>query len=558
MQSANAHLRFPPFLTWGVSGAFWWGAAKCHQIAATAPDPAASLATMGSMLSALVGGALVIRALNSSDIKRDHRRLDKHRKSTAPNHGKSRLATWRDLKKHGLTGNTGVFLGRYRRGWWRKGDIYFQGEGAGLTIGPPGSGKGVCGSQAQLLLNKSSMLVADPKFELFAVTGRHRRENLGHDVILLCPYSAQLQTELGIKLPDAGYNPCSAIIRPGPTLKDDVEMFSSILIPIPPNADAKSAFFMDAAQQFTSAAMMSLVSRGERITLPAIRRWLMASPPVFKEQLIEMTQSMAFNGVLREMGGKLLSTLINAGEEHQGGLSTAIKSLRIFDNYGPMGAHVSTEGFDPAQLKARRTTVYFGLPSEYLSSHALWTTLVFSTIVEAVARDRSTTPVVILADELSNLGYIPNLLQTISLYRGNGLRVHGYIQQTSQIKQLYGDQGWANLIGQCAFVQTFGTTEQDTLKLLSAMAGTTSVETVSQNVRPASVGGVSHADVSFTQSYSSQPTLRPEDIKHLDSNLQLLFVRNMPPLIAEKVDVRSRRRWRSWLDHNPYYRTSKP
>ncbi|MGD9693594.1 MAG: type IV secretory system conjugative DNA transfer family protein [Phycisphaerales bacterium] len=432
-------------------------------------------------------------------------------------------------------------------------DLFYHGENHVLTIGPAGSGKGTCVVVPNLLLNRESMVVVDVKGELAAMTARHRRKRLGHRVVLVNPYHATLSEELGIALGDDGYNPFS-LLRAGPTAKDDADLLASLLLPMPAKPDPKSEFFIDAGQQIISAGLLDRLRTCGAVTAPHLRQWLMASPETFERQLADMAFTTAFGGVLAEAGRKLLGTLQNAPEEFQGGLSTAQKALRIYDGFGPLGEHVSSgDGFTFSSMKDRPTTVYVILPSDRGVTHAAWMNLVLSSAFELVGRDRTNKRVTFLLDELANLGYLPNLLRAMAQYRAQGVRVHAVIQQVSQIRRIYGAEGWRDLVGLCDVVQAFNVTEFETTKLLSDMSGHVTVEDVSQSLRPMGAEGMSHAEFSFGQSRTGQPLLRPEDIRLLDSDTQLIFYRNMPPLLAQKVDYRTRRQWRSWADPNPYY-----
>lgn len=553
--STASHPIAPSLLWWALAAASWYFAVRCHTLGTSGREPAASAYAAGCMLAAVCGGSMVLRAFNAGDLRRDHRRIDRHRRESATTHGRARLADASDLKRFGLDGHKGIFLGRYKTGRRRGVDVWYPGENGGLTIGPPGSGKAVCGAIPNLLLNPESMLVHDPKGEHFATTADHRREVMGHDIVLLCPHQT-LSGELGIPMPDTGYNPCS-IVRDGPTIKDDIEMLAAAMLPSPGHANPQAEFFALSGQRYIIAAALDLKRREQPLTLPAINAWLMAPPKAFESQLADMMQSDALNGLVREIGGKLLTTLVNAPEEATGGLSTSQNSLRVYDNWGPLGKHVSRHDFDPTSMKRRPTTVYVVLPGEFGLIHAPWVNLVFSTLLETIGRDRTNSRVTVMLDELGTIGYMPNLLRSMALYRAQGIRIHGYIQQVSQIRRLYGPEGWRDLIGLCDFVQAFGVTEYETCKLLSDMTGHATVEDVNQTLRPAMLGGMSAADLSYGQSRTGQPLLRPEDIRTMDAGKMLLFYKNMPPLVADKVDYRSRPALRAASRPNPYYERSK-
>lgn len=553
MQSTTDHLKVPPFFFWAMAFLGWWGAARLFSLSSTAGSGLASLASIGTMIAAWIGGGMVLRALNDGDVRRDRRRLDRHRRRASQTHGRARLANRRDVKRFGLAKGRGVFLGRFRprRGFPR--DLYYSGENNVLTIGPAGSGKGTCAVIPNLITNRESMIVVDVKGELAAVTARHRHDELGHEIRLYNPFHETLSEELGVELCDDGFDP-SALIRPGHTAKDDADLLASLALPMPAKPDPKSEFFLDAGQQYLSVAFLDLLRRGQPPTLPAARSWLMAMPRDLQDQLTDAAQSTAFGGAMRESAAKLLGTLTNAPEEFQACLSTAQKALRIYDSFGPLGEHVRRgTDHDFGDYKRRPITGYIILPSDRQATHAAYMNLVLSSAIELIARDRTNTRVTFLIDEFATIGHLPNLLRAMGQYRAQGIRFHAVIQQVSQIRRLYGNDGWRDMAGLCDVIQAFGVTEYETCKLLSDMTGHATVEDVSQNVRPKVSQDISHAELSYGQTRSGQPLLRPEDIRTLPSRRQLIFYRNMPPLLAGKVDYRDRRRWRRCVDPNPYY-----
>ncbi len=558
MQATTHHLKFPPFFFWILAVLGWWGAVKLQAFAGTTASHTASLATIGTVAAAWLGGRFVIRALNDSDIRRDRRRFARQRADASDTHGGARLATYRDLRKCKLTGSRGIFLGRYRRGLGRYRDLYYGGETHVLTIGPAGSGKTTSVVIPNVILNDDpGQVIIDTKGEISAVTVRYVRDVLKRHVVLLNPYSVSLNEELGLSLPDDGYNPC-ILLRRGDSAKDDCELLASMLLPMPPKADAKSEFFIDAGQQIISAALLDLLRRPQQPTLPELRRWLMAMPKAFASQLAEMAASTAFGGALAEAGGRLLGTLANAPEQFEGAHASAIKAVRIYDSYGPLARHVSVQnGFNFERIKDRPTTVYIILPSDRGTTHAAWMNLVLSSAFELVGRDRTNRRVTFLVDELANLGALP-LIRAMALYRSQGVRIHGIIQQVSQIRRIYGEDGWRDIAGLCGVIQAFNVTEHETTKLLSEMAGYATVEDINQNVRPGMAGAISHADLSFGHSRTKRSLLLPEEIRMMGANEQLIFFKNAPPIRAQKVDYRSRRRWSGWCDPNPYYSRSTP
>jgi type IV secretion system protein VirD4 len=299
--------------------------------------------------------------------------------------GKAQFAKNEDLKKMGLDKSSGLFLGSLNGQ-----DVYYPGETHLLTIAPPGAGKGTSIVIPNLLTYPGSVIVTDPKGELFAITARHRREKLGHKIIVLCPWARKLSAELGIEIPDHGFNPLN-IIQPGSDVKDEAELISSLLLPGSANMKTEDEFWIDGGQSILTAFMLHLKSQEETmgpLTLPLLRQQLHLPPDEMTAVLFAMSKSESFGGCIREYGGKLLGTAERSPKEFEGLLGSAQKALRIYDSISPLGKHVSHGDIDFKALKREPTTIYLIMPSDRAHTHAAWLSLVMALAIELVGRER--------------------------------------------------------------------------------------------------------------------------------------------------------------------------
>lgn len=252
--------------------------------------------------------------------------------------GKAQFAKNEDLKAMGLDKSSGLFLGSLNGQ-----NIYYPGETHLLTIAPPGAGKGTSIVIPNLLTYPGSVIVTDPKGELYAITARHRQDKLGHKIIVLCPWAKKLSAELGMEIPDHGFNPLG-IIQPGSDIKDEAELISSLLLPGSANMKADDEFWIEGGQSLLTAFMLQLKSQEETLgplTLPLLRHYLHLPPEELTAVLFAMSKNENFGGCIREYGGKLLGTAERSPKQFEGLLGSAQKALRIYDSISPLGEHVS-------------------------------------------------------------------------------------------------------------------------------------------------------------------------------------------------------------------------
>jgi len=499
-----------------------------------------------SAIFALFSFAKLMEIHKLVDRRWQHRKLEKAVKTAGKDQGQAIWATPKQLKSAGLFNKEGLFIGRLQ-----KKDLWYSGENHLFTIAPPGTGKSTSLVIPNLLTSNRSMIVTDPKGELYAVTHRFRRDHLGQRIIVLCPWAEKMSQELGIEIPDHGLNPLS-FIRSGYDAKDDAELLSTLLLPGKANMSSSDEFWNDGGQSLLSALVLLSLDQSGSCDLPMIRHALMASPEKLFDTLCSMEESLAYEGALSQMGGKLLGTLKNAPAQFEGALGTAQKALRIYDFFGPMGKHVSSGEIDFGSFKSVPTTLYLIMPSDRTHTHAEWLNMVISLAIEAIARDRSNKKVLFLLDEFANLGYLPNVLRGMAQYRGQGIMCWPIIQQISQLSRIYGREGLKEFLSMAEVINVFGAREPDTLKLFSELMGQRTVRNFSQHMSPAQAGG--KFNYNYNASDVGVPLMRPEDIRTMPANEQLIYYSNLPPIRANKVSYLDHRQWRKNADSNPYYK----
>lgn len=534
----------PAWFHFALSGGVAWLAVNFWKHAQAGND----LAAIGAVVLCLLSCMQVLKGFAAWFRRARDCKMERQAAKTARQHGEACWAILKDVKKAGMLDREGLFLGDLKGR-----DIYYPGETHLLTIAPPGAGKGVCFAVPNLLHSSRSMIVADPKGELWAMTGKHREEILGHKVIVLCPWAEKMSEELGLDIPDHGFNPFSGM-RGGPDLKDEIELRSNFLLPGKPNMNASSDFFNDGGQSLLTGVTMELASKHSSFDLPMLRRRVMQPPEQMFDMLDSMAESDAFGGSLREIGGQLLGALKNAPQQFEGILGSAQKALRIYDSTGPLAKHVSHGTIDFSAMKDTPTTVYLIMPSDRASTHAAWLNLVISLAIELVGRDRSNRKVLFLLDEFANLGFLPSISRGMAQYRGQGVQVWAIIQQLSQLERLYGREGMRDFLGMSEIVNTFGVWEPDTLNVLSKWLGSMTVRQFGQSITPALDGG--RFGFNYSASDMGAPLMRPEDIRTMPQDEQLIFYRNLPPIRAKKISYLERKSLRKFANLNPYHRKS--
>ncbi len=514
-------------------------------------------AALGAGLLVLFGLRSVFRSIDAHALNGRIRQAKKATMTVRKTQGRARLGTIKDAASAGMLDSGGYFLGELNGR-----ELTHCAEGSLFCFAPPGTGKTAAGVIIQCLKKHFdprnrpiSLQVLDLSGEIYAVTQRRMRK-LGYKVVCIAPWADQMARELGITIKDSGYNPLLKLYKAGVNTKDFAEMLAVLLLPGTSQQSESGQHFLSFGRQILTWGLLVLARENEpaRLNLPSLRRLLMAGPEDLEKMLAETSQCDDFSGALRQAANKICQTMMSAGEEFSGAINTATHALNIYDDLGTLGRHISvTDGFDYTTIKDKPTCVYVMIPPERIVSHGPWLNLTLSGSLEDMTRDRTNRGVWCIYDEMANAGYLPNILKGVGLYRKFGIRFAFYCQTASQIRRLYGDDGLRDFLGMCDVIQAFGVRDPQTLRMLSELAGNDTLKEFSQTLNP-DLMNPGQMGFSTVASGSSQAILRPEDIRTLPDNKQLIFYKNLPPFVADKVSYFDRKKWSKHADPNPYYR----
>jgi type IV secretion system protein VirD4 len=185
-------------------------------------------------------------------------------------------------------------------------------------------------------------------------------------------------------------------------------------------------------------------------------------------------------------------------------------------------------------------SVYLLLPPDRLDAFSRWLRLSVATTISALARlgplpggaPPSEKRALFLLDEFAQLGPMPPVRRAVSLMAGYGLQVWPFLQDLGQLRRLYRD--WESFVANSDVVQAFGTTDQFTAEYLSKMAGTATVFHQSQS-SGRSRGKHSSRSSSAGATETGRPLVRPDELRRLGRNDQVLLVRGEDPVLARRI-----------------------
>lgn len=157
-------------------------------------------------------------------------------------------------------------------------------------------------------------------------------------------------------------------------------------------------------------------------------------------------------------------------------------------------------------------------------------------------------PVHFLMDEFANVALPDEFDKLLSTMRSRLIFVSIIIQNLAQIKGLYKDS-WESIVGNCDTLYYLGGNEQSTHKFMSEYLGK---ETLDTNTYGKSSGRSGNYSTNYQQ--AGRELLTPDEVRLLDNDYGVLFIRGERPVFDKKYDILKHPRINETTDGNakPY------
>lgn len=140
-------------------------------------------------------------------------------------------------------------------------------------------------------------------------------------------------------------------------------------------------------------------------------------------------------------------------------------------------------------------------------------------------------PVHFLMDEFANVALPDEFDKLLSTMRSRQIFVSIIIQNLAQIKALYKDS-WESIVGNCDELYYLGGNEQSTHKFMSEYLGK---ETIDTNTYGKSSGR--NGNYSTNDQQAGRELLTSDEVRLLDNDYALLFIRGERPIFDKKYDI---------------------
>ena len=399
-----------------------------------------------------------------------------------------------------------------------------------MVVGGSGAGKSRGFALPNIMQCCCSMVITDPKAELLRKTGGLLREK-GYEVRVF-----------DLINPDTSfcYNPFEYVQDD----KDVLRLISNLIQnTTPKGANSSDPFWEKSETALLQALMLYLLHEAppEEQNFSMIMEMLGAaevkeddddyeSPLDILFERLEMRNpdSIAVKQyhIYKQAAGKTAKSIL---------ISVGVR-LAAF-NLPQIAKLTSTDELDLSSMGEKKVALFCCIPDADISLNYL-VGMIYSQLFQTLyyMADRVhggalPVPVNCIMDEFANVS-LPNEFEKIlATCRSRSIFCSIIIQNMSQLKALFKDS-WESLVGNCDEFLYLGGNEKETHKYVSELLGK---ETIDTNTYGQTKGKSGSYSTNFQQ--SGRELLQPDEVRMLDNQYALLFIRGERPILDHKYDL---------------------
>ena len=349
-----------------------------------------------------------------------------------------------------------------------------NGEYHNLVIGSTGSGKSqtIVEPMVELLIKHGeSMIITDPKGELYAAASDYMRER-GYNVVVLNFREPQRGNSWNpLTLPYQYYK--DGNIDKSTELLDDVA--ANILYD--PNNKSGDPFWEKSAADYFSGLCLGLFEDAtvEQINLNSINYM----STMGEEKLGANTYIKEYFTLKGESSSAYISAsnTFNAPSDTKGSiLSVFRQKIKQFSTRENLSEMLSYSDFDMRKIGKEKTAVFIVIHDEKTTYHGLATIFIkqcYETLIDVAQGNGGQLPyrTNFILDEFANMPPLKDVTTMVTAARSRKIRFTFIIQNFAQLKSVYGNEDAETIKGNCGNLVYLISTELSALEEISKMCG---------------------------------------------------------------------------------------
>jgi type IV secretion system protein VirD4 len=382
---------------------------------------------------------IAIKKILFSSYKDNIRKKDKNNK-----YGYAKLITTlfslkKRIKDFELNFDSGILLGKIGNKHIRSNKPY-----SCLLLAPPGTGKTAGIVIPNLLLCENSVIVHDPKGELFEKTAKIREKELGHKVLFFDP----------IKLNSCKYNVFAkeSLPKEKEDYKAYVNNIANIIFTDGKESNSANSYFVEAARSAFTFIALYLIEKSNETSIPKIRVKLLEN-----DNTITTFQSMTSDKEISESlktDGKGVLVASESENQWAGVMGTLKEKLEIFGDPRIKRVIDSNCDFSGEKLRKEKISLYLKVEDKDRKRLRPLIAMMIDSITTQLISEipkEGDNQVTLILDEFVRLGKLESIAELPSISRGYNVNTIFVAQDYEQITNTYSKEYISIFDSNCSF-----------------------------------------------------------------------------------------------------------
>lgn len=399
-----------------------------------------------------------------------------------------------------------------------------------IVIGGSGAGKTRFYCKPNIMQCNTSFVVTDPKGENLRDTGR---------LLLEKGYEVRVLDFINMEKSHC-YNPFVYLKDDNDVQKLVTNLFKATT---PKNAQSQDPFWDTAASMLLLALVFYLryeAPEEEQNFAMVMEMLRYGSVSEEEEEYISPLDSLYYDLELRVPE----HIAVKYYKNYRSGAGKTLKSIQLTlaarlekFNLESLANLTRTDELELSMLGEKKTAIFALIPDNDTSFNflvsILYTQLFQQLFYLADHKYGGSLPIPVhfLMDEFANVSLPDDFEKVLSVMRSRGVSVSIILQNLAQLKKLF-EKEWESITGNCDSFLYLGGNEQSTHEYVSKLLGK---ETIDLNTYGKSAGR--NGNYSTNYQISGRELLTPDEVRKLDNQYALLFIRGENPIMDFKYDI---------------------
>lgn len=399
-----------------------------------------------------------------------------------------------------------------------------------LVIGGSGAGKTRFYAKPNLLQCNCSYIVADPKGELLRAMGGLLKEQ-GYEVTVL---------NLVEMHESNGYNPFRYLQSDSDAIKLITNLIRNTT---PKNASQNDPFWEKSETAILTAFVLYLMheAREEDQNFSTVMYLIENAATKEEDEEYQSPVDMLFDDLESHEPNHIAVRYYRVFKQSAGKTAKSIlvsAAVRLATFNLPEIAYITDhDDMDLGSLGDRKRAIFAVIPDNDTSFNFL-VGMLYSQAFQSLYyradhhyQGRLPVHVHVIMDEFANVALPDNFERVLATMRSREISVSIILQNMAQLKAMFKDS-WENITGNCDTLLYLGGNEQSTHKYISELLGKSTIDTKTHGQSKGKNGSWS---TNFQQ--AGRELMTPDEVRLLDNNNALLFVRGERPIQDKKYNL---------------------